>query len=290
MSEALIRLSGVSKVYESHASVFLPSLGGLLTHAWSQDNFLAHLAKHLVRAERNWLHMSSQEKNQAVRDFLCRSDSVRVVALWDFKLEFHEGEFSAVAGPSGSGKSTLLNLIGTLDLPTSGSIYFRGRDVTRLGETELSEIRLRELGFIFQAFNLIPVLSALENVEYVLRLQGIASSERRRRAWEALEMVGLGPVAHRRPQGLSGGQQQRGAVARAIVHHPAVVLADEPTANLDSKTAGELLDLMQKLNEEKRITFIFSSHDPRILSRAGRIIQIRDGQILSEESGAKSVP
>lgn len=202
-----------------------------------------------------------------------------VTAIEQLDLEFEKGEFSAIAGPSGSGKSTLLNLIGTIDAPTEGEIRFDGRDVTRLDEDALADFRLRSLGFVFQAYNLIPVLSAAENVEYPLALQGAARLVRRARALEALEWVGLAGLGDRRPDLLSGGQQQRVAVARAIVHRPAVVLADEPTANLDSKTAASLLDMMLDLNRKHGITFIFSSHDPTVLSRARRVIHLQDGRL-----------
>jgi len=202
-----------------------------------------------------------------------------VRALSEVSFQVAPGEFTAIAGPSGSGKSTLLNIVGTLDAPTAGEVLFEGRPMSGLSENELADFRLRSLGFIFQAFNLIGVLTALENVEYVLVLQGAAQAERRERAREALRRVGLEAEAGRRPDLLSGGQQQRVAVARAIVHHPQVVLADEPTANLDSKTAEALLELMVELNQERGITFLFSSHDERVLSRARRILRIRDGRL-----------
>ncbi len=203
----------------------------------------------------------------------------KVSALSGLSLEFQSGEFTAIAGPSGSGKSTLLNLIGTLDAPTHGEIFHGGRKVTGLTPEELADFRLRHLGFIFQAYNLIPVLSAVENTEYPLVLQKVPAHERRARAMEALRSVGLESLAHRRPDALSGGQQQRVAVARSMVHRPMVVLADEPTANLDSKTAASLLDLMQGLNREQGLTFIFSSHDPAVLSRATRVVHIHDGKL-----------
>jgi putative ABC transport system ATP-binding protein len=203
-----------------------------------------------------------------------------VAAVNELSLVLHSGEFTAIAGPSGSGKSTLLNLIGTLDRPTKGEIRYEGRVVSELEPDPQAEFRMRALGFVFQAYNLIPVLSAAENVEYPLVLQGVAKNVRRAQAVEALGWVGLAEYADRRPDQLSGGQQQRVAVARAIVHGPKVVLADEPTANLDSKTGAALLDLMQSLNRERGITFVFSSHDPAVLSRATRIIHIRDGSLV----------
>jgi putative ABC transport system ATP-binding protein len=202
-----------------------------------------------------------------------------VTALKTLSLNFAAGEFSAIAGPSGSGKSTLLNIIGTIDNPSEGEILYQGQQVSTLAENELADFRLKSLGFVFQAYNLISVLTARENVEYVLALQGVPSSERRARALEALQWVDLEAQADRRPDLLSGGQQQRVAVARAVVHRPMVVLADEPTANLDSKTAESLLELMSKLNVDRGVTFIFSSHDPQVLERAKRVIHIRDGEL-----------
>ncbi len=206
-----------------------------------------------------------------------------LAALNHLSVEFDAGEFTAIAGPSGSGKSTLLNLIGTIDTPTEGEILYEGRQVSSLTPDQLADFRLRSLGFIFQAYNLIPVLSALENVEYPLVLQGVPKPERHKRALDALDAVGLKGYANRRPDALSGGQQQRVAVARSIVHAPKVVLADEPTANLDSKTAASLLDLMVSLNREKGVTFLFSSHDPSVLERARRVVHIRDGRLVAPE-------
>lgn len=211
-------------------------------------------------------------------------EAPEVTALERVTLDFQPGEFTAIAGPSGSGKSTLLNLIGTIDTPTSGEIRFKGRAVTHLSEDQLADFRLREMGFVFQAYNLIPVLTAAENVEYPLALQKVAREERRARALEALAWVGLEGLEDRRPDLLSGGQQQRVAVARAMVHRPSVVLADEPTANLDSKTAGSLLDMMLRLNAEHKITFLFSSHDPTVLSRARRILRLHDGRLQNGDA------
>ena len=204
-----------------------------------------------------------------------------VAALRGVSMKIDSGEFTAIAGPSGSGKSTLLNLLGGLDQPDSGKIRIDGQDITSLSDTELCGLRLRKIGFIFQAFNLIPVLSVLENVEYVMLLQGIAAGVRREKCAEVLAEVGLKDHLNRYPAELSGGQQQRVAVARAIVSEPALVLADEPTANLDSRTAGDLLDLMASLNERRKVTFVFSSHDPLVLSRARRIVKLHDGQITA---------
>lgn len=211
---------------------------------------------------------------------------VETRALAGIDLTVEAGEFTALAGPSGSGKTTLLNLLGALDVPTAGQILLDGEELAQLKPAELSDRRLHKLGFVFQAYNLIPVLSAVENVEFVLELQGIGSSERRKRATELLERVGLGDLAEKRPLEMSGGQQQRIAVARAIASRPRVVLADEPTANLDSTTAKSLLDLMQTLNRDEGVTFLFSSHDPLVLNKAERRILLRDGIIEGEERGS----
>jgi putative ABC transport system ATP-binding protein len=198
-------------------------------------------------------------------------------------LAIDKGEFTAIAGPSGSGKTTLLNLIGGLDSPTAGRVLIDGIDLASLSPGNLSGLRLHKLGFVFQAYNLIPVLTALENVEYILLLQGLAGKERRARAQAILDEVGLGDIVHKRPGEMSGGQQQRVAVARAIVHEPEIVLADEPTANLDSKTAEGLLHLMKDMNEKKSITFLFSTHDQRVMDHANRLIHVTDGMIENDE-------
>ena len=203
----------------------------------------------------------------------------KVAALSKLTLAFSKGEFTAIAGPSGSGKSTLLNIIGTIDQPTEGEVLCEGRVISGLPVDQAADFRLQRLGFVFQAYNLIPVLTAAENVEYPLVLQGVPARERRERALEALGLVGLADYAGRMPNNLSGGQQQRVAVARSIVHRPAVVLADEPTANLDSKTGAALLDLMQGLNRDQGVTFLFSSHDPAVLERAKRVVRMHDGKL-----------
>jgi putative ABC transport system ATP-binding protein len=208
---------------------------------------------------------------------------VAVQALDGIDLEIDEGEFAALVGPSGSGKTTLLNVIGGLDTPTSGRIVVNGTDVTQLKEAELSAFRLFQLGFVFQAYNLVPVLSAVENVELIMVLQGRSAEERRARAEHYLRLVGLEKLMHRRPSALSGGQQQRVAVARALAAGPRLVLADEPTANLDSENATALLDIMHRLSHEERTTFLFSTHDVRVMERAERIITLRDGRIVSDE-------
>ncbi|MEE3326220.1 MAG: ABC transporter ATP-binding protein [Myxococcota bacterium] len=209
-------------------------------------------------------------------------------ALSNIDLTIDAGEFSALAGPSGSGKTTLLNLLGALDIPTAGQILLENEDLGSLKPAALSDRRLHKLGFVFQAYNLIPVLSAAENVEFVLQLQGINPKERRERSEALLARVGLEDMAQKRPLEMSGGQQQRVAVARAIASQPRIILADEPTANLDSATAGNLLELMHGLNQDEGITFLFSSHDPLVLDRANRRILLRDGQIEGEEQGPRS--
>jgi putative ABC transport system ATP-binding protein len=215
------------------------------------------------------------------------TDGIVVQAIRGIDLTVERGEFTAIAGPSGSGKTTLLNLIGGLDYPTSGTITVGGEIINNFSLKELSDMRLRKIGFIFQAYNLIPVLTALENVEYVSLLQGVDKIERTERAAALLKEVGLGKELHRRPHELSGGQQQRVAVARAIVTEPDIVLADEPTANLDQKTGANLLYLMHELNKTKNITFLFSTHDSMVMERSERLINLRDGVIYSDEVKGK---
>jgi len=205
-----------------------------------------------------------------------------VQALVDVDLDILPGDFATLAGPSGSGKTTLLNMIGALDHPTSGEVVIDGASLAGLSKDELSDLRLRKIGFVFQAYNLIPVLSARENIEFVLELQGEAATARRARAEALLEQVGLAGMGHRRPSALSGGQQQRVAVARALVSNPRIVLADEPTANLDSQTTSELIDLMQQLNREYGTTFLIGTHDPRVIDRSARHIELLDGRISSD--------
>ncbi len=210
-------------------------------------------------------------------------NGVPVQALRGVSLQVESGEFTAIAGPSGSGKTTLLNLIGGLDAATKGTVQVAGRDLGRMAKGQLADFRLHNIGFVFQAYNLIPVLSALENVEFVMLLQGVDAATRRRRAQAVLDEMGIGELAHRRPNELSGGQQQRVAVARAIVAEPKLVLADEPTANLDSKTGEHLLELMRQMNERKGVTFIFSTHDQMVMEHSRRLVQLHDGQIVSDE-------
>ena len=213
-----------------------------------------------------------------------RQGQVTVQALKDVSLQIDKGEFLAVAGPSGSGKTTLLNMIGGLDLLDSGSIVVDGKTLESLSPSQLADLRLHKIGFVFQAYNLIPVLSAIENVEYVMLLQGLPSAERRVKSRAILDEVGLEGKYHRRPAELSGGQQQRVAVARAIVSNPAIVLADEPTANLDSKTGQGLLEMMKQMNSEKQITFIFSTHDRMVMEYARRLVKLKDGRLVDDES------
>lgn len=217
---------------------------------------------------------------------LCRhfgEGDTLVKALKDNDLVIEKGEFTAIIGPSGSGKSTLLQLIGGLDTPTSGDVILDDKNISHMNGTELSDFRRDHIGFIFQAYNLIPVLSAKENIEYIMLLQGISEAERHRRVAKIMQEVGLDGLENRRPAQLSGGQQQRVAVARAMVSQPSLILADEPTANLDSKTGAALLDMMKELNEKENMTFVFSTHDPMIMERAKRIIRLVDGKIVDDE-------
>jgi len=210
-------------------------------------------------------------------------------ALQEVSFSLETGEFAALAGPSGSGKTSLLNLISGLDRPCSGKIEILGRELGKLSQDQLAWLRRGKMGFIFQSYNLFPVLTALENVEYPLALLRIPPDERRARAVSALHAVGLRKYAHRRPNELSGGQQQRVAVARAVVAAPKLVLADEPTANLDSKSAASLVELFRELNESRGITFLFSSHDSRILKSAARVLEIADGRLCSDEIVPKTI-
>jgi putative ABC transport system ATP-binding protein len=211
-----------------------------------------------------------------------RQNTVAVKALDGVSLSIKKGEFIVIAGPSGSGKTTLLNIIGGLDSADSGRVVVDGNVLTEMSQSELAQLRLRKVGFVFQAYNLIPVLSAQENVEFVMLLQGVPPTERRERARAILDDVGLGGMYHRRPAELSGGQQQRVAVARSIVSDPSIVLADEPTANLDSKTGASLLEIMEEMNEKKRVTFIFSTHDQMVMDYAHRLVYLRDGRIVED--------
>lgn len=210
-------------------------------------------------------------------------DKVPVQALNGVDLTIEKGEFTAIVGPSGSGKTTLLNIIGGLDEPTDGKAFIRETDLTKLSDRELIRFRLNHIGFVFQAYNLIPVLTAIENVSFVMQMQGRSSAECREKSTALLEEVGLEDKINKRPSELSGGQQQRVAVARALASKPDFVLADEPTANLDSVSTAELLDMMLELNEREDMTFIFSTHDQRVIDRARRVVTLVDGKIDSDE-------
>ncbi|WP_431161394.1 ABC transporter ATP-binding protein [Flagellimonas beolgyonensis] len=207
---------------------------------------------------------------------------IPVKALQDVHLHIEEGEFVALVGPSGSGKSTLLNMIGGLDEPSSGTVFVDGVEITKLPENKLIDFRLENIGFVFQSFNLIPVLTSKENIGFVLQLQKVPKKDREKRVLELLQEVGLAEKINSRPGELSGGQQQRVAVARALASKPKIILADEPTANLDSKSAANLLDIMAKLNQEEKITFLFSTHDQRVIEKARRVITLVDGKVDSD--------
>lgn len=215
-------------------------------------------------------------------EMVYRSDKIETPALRGIDLLIERGEFAAVAGPSGSGKSTLLHIIGGLLRPTAGRVWVNGKCLNELSRDELAELRLREVGFVFQAYNLIPILTALENAAFVMELQGIPTKERRARALELLRALEIEELANRRPDQLSGGQQQRIAVARAVAPGPSLVLADEPTANLDSEAGLKLIELMRSLNEEQGVTFLFATHDTRLLERGKRVIYLEDGRIARE--------
>jgi len=207
-----------------------------------------------------------------------------VHAIRGIDLSFEDGEFAAIAGPSGCGKTTLLNMLGGLDNPTSGEIIIAGTNISELKSSERINFRLNNIGFVFQAYNLIPVLTAKENVEFIMHLQGRPKAERDARTRELLKAVGLGDRMNSRPSKLSGGQQQRVAVARALASKPAFILADEPTANLDSKATENLLEIMGALNKEENITFIFATHDPRVIKKARRVISLEDGKVIGDEA------
>ena len=218
--------------------------------------------------------------DQVVRRF--GEGAALVTAVGGVSLTVERGEFAALVGPSGSGKSTLLNLIGGLDEPDEGHIALAGMNLTSMSSAEMSDFRRDHIGFIFQSYNLIPVLSAAENIEYIMLLQGLAARDRRKRVDEMLKMVGLDGLGHRRPAELSGGQQQRVAVARAMASSPDIILADEPTANLDSKTGVALLETMRELNENEGVTFLFSTHDQKIIERARRLVWLEDGMVTKD--------
>ncbi len=211
------------------------------------------------------------------------AETIPVHAVNNVSLEFKEGEFSAIIGPSGCGKTTLLNLIGGLDSPTSGEVLINGTNITQLRSKEIIDFRLRNIGFVFQAYNLVPVLTARENVEFIMQLQGIPKDQREERVLQLFEQIGLKDRLNSRPSQLSGGQQRRVAVARALASTPNLIVADEPSANLDSKSTNNLLDIMLKLNEAENTTFIFSTHDSRVIERARRLITLDDGKVISDK-------
>lgn len=211
-------------------------------------------------------------------------DKVPVKAISDVSFTVKKGEFTAIVGPSGCGKTTLLNLIGGLDIPTEGKVNVAGVEIGNLKESELTDFRLKNIGFVFQSYNLIPVLTAKENVEFIMLLQKADKNSRYERVNELMTRMGMEGTLDRKPSELSGGQQQRVAVARALASKPKVILADEPTANLDSKSTGSLLDIMSKLNEEEHVTFVFSTHDQRVIDKAKRVVRLVDGKIASDET------
>jgi putative ABC transport system ATP-binding protein len=216
-------------------------------------------------------------------DKIYEANGITVNALKNINISVNKGDFMVIAGPSGSGKTTLLNLLGSLDIPSGGSVFLDDENLAGKSKSELSEIRLRKMGFIFQAYNLIPVLSAMENIEFPMMLMGKSEKERRSKAIDVMKYLGIDDLANKRPNQMSGGQQQRVAVARAIVNNPLIVLADEPTANLDKKTGDNLLNLMSRMNEDKQITFIFSSHDRHVIDRAKRLVMLEDGEIIEDK-------
>jgi putative ABC transport system ATP-binding protein len=226
--------------------------------------------------------MAVIEIKELTKDYLDKGQ-VTARALRGIDLTVEKAEFMAIAGPSGSGKTTLLNLIGALDTASSGSIAVDGQEISGLSQKELSDLRRDRIGFVFQAYNLIPVLTAAENAEYVMELKGLSAAIRRRRIAELFERMGIKELMQTRPLKMSGGQQQRVAVARAIASEPAIVLADEPTANLDQSTGRSLVSLMRELNRERGITFVFSTHDPMVLEQADRVVRLVDGQVASDE-------
>jgi putative ABC transport system ATP-binding protein len=212
-----------------------------------------------------------------------KDDEIEVPAIRGIDLAIKTGEFAAIVGPSGSGKTTLLNIVSGLDRPTEGKVWLKGKPISEMKSRELSDFRRDNIGFIFQAYNLIPVLKVEENIEYIMLLQGIERAERHKRVMDILEDVGLKGFEWRLPTKLSGGEQQRVAIARAMVSNPSLILADEPTANLDSTTGGGLLDMMKELNEKTGMTFIFSTHDPMVMEKARRVITLKDGRVEKDE-------
>ena len=234
--------------------------------------------------------MTSESESPAVRTDgvwkIFQQEAEEVQAVRNVSLTVERGEFTALAGPSGSGKTTLLNLIGGLTRPTRGQVWVAGQNVTEMSNQELAQLRLEQVGFVFQAYNLLPVLTAMENAEFPMLLQGIAADERAARIGELFERTGMSGLEDRRPGKLSGGQQQRVAVVRAVASRPALVLADEPTANLDSASSEALLDVMAELNRDLGVTFVFATHDARVMARSRRLVQMVDGRIDSDETRA----
>lgn len=237
---------------------------------------------HAKIMEKNKWNMSTViETKNLERTYRDGDNTIHAVDGIDLRVE--KGEFTAIVGPSGSGKTTLLNLIGGLDKPTAGKVIVDGKDISQLSDNEMINFRLKHIGFVFQAYNLIPVLTARENVEFIMLLQKWEKDKRQQRSKQLLEAVGIGDKLHKRPTELSGGQQQRVAVARALASRPAFVLADEPTANLDSHSTANLLDIMARLNKEENMTFVFATHDQRVIDRARRVVTVEDGKIKSDE-------
>lgn len=227
--------------------------------------------------------MSAIIKTENLQKYYNPGEELEVRALDGVSLEIEKGEFTAIVGPSGSGKTTLLNIVGGLDHQTGGKAFIGDTEITSLNDNQLIDFRLKNIGFVFQAYNLIPVLTAEENVEFIMLLQKRPKEERHQRAMELLNAVGLGDKVNNRPSEMSGGQQQRVAVARALASKPQFVLADEPTANLDSQSTADLLDIMADLNQKEDVTFLFSTHDQRVIDRARRVVTLEDGKIISDE-------
>lgn len=240
----------------------------------------------VLRQTRNLMQTLKQKEMKVIeiKDLfkIYNETEIEVRAVDGVSLAFEQGEFAAIVGPSGSGKTTLLNMVGGLDVPTSGSILIDDTDISGLSSSQMIDFRLHNIGFVFQAYNLIPVLTAKENAEFIMQLQNRSKAEREARILELFEAIGIKGKENVRPNKLSGGQQQRVAVARALASKPKFILADEPTANLDSKSTGDLLDIMRKLNQEENITFIFSTHDQRVIDRAQRVITLEDGKVISD--------
>ncbi|MCP4457842.1 MAG: ABC transporter ATP-binding protein [Cytophagales bacterium] len=226
--------------------------------------------------------MNVIEATQLVKTY--NPDTIPVHAVNNVSLDIKKGEFTAIVGPSGSGKTTLLNMIGGLDTPTEGKVIVDGVEIDNLNQSELTDFRMHNIGFVFQSYNLIPVMTARENIEFIMLLQKIDKNARESRSEELMEKMGISETSKRRPSELSGGQQQRVAVARALASKPKFILADEPTANLDSQSTNSLLDIMAKMNEEENVTFVFSTHDQRVIDKAKRVITIVDGKVESDET------